>query len=261
MHLRRILTVMKHAWHHMLHSRETWVDVGWFPVINTLVFGGFATYIASQSGYVSAQLTIINIVLWYAIDVGSYSIAVGALWEVWARSFSSLFISPLTLPEFVAGHILFSSVKQVLILAILTTLCFVIFHVSPLQLGLMLPIYIVLLGLYGNAFGMLIFGLILRFGTGLQSMAWGLIMILQPLIGMYYPVEILPYPIQIFSKLLAPSYIFASIREQVATGSPNWGFVGIAGTLDILSLVFGYLFMKHMWERARRAGTLARMEE
>jgi ABC-2 type transport system permease protein len=245
----------------MLHSRETWIDIGWFPIVNTLSIGGLTVYFASQTQAEGVLFPIVAIVMWYAIEVGNYSIAIGALWEVWARSFSSLFISPLTIEEFVMGHILFSIFKQVLIIGLLSLLTTVFFHMSPLVFGYMLPIYLLLFALYGWAFGMFIFGLILRFGTGLQSLAWGLVFALQPLIGVYYPIEILPAPVSFMAHLIGPTYVYMSARHQMMNGSPLWSELGIALMIDGIALLLGYLFMKAMWERARRAGTLARMEE
>jgi ABC-2 type transport system permease protein len=257
----RIKAVMLHAWHHMLHSRETWVDIGWFPIVNTLSIGGLTMYFAGQAQTQEALFPIVALVMWYVIEVGNYSIAIGALWEIWARSFSSLFISPLRVEEFVVGHILFSVLKQVLILSILFVITSVLFHISPLVFGPVLPIYLVLLALYGWAFGMFVFGLILRFGTSLQSLSWGLIFALQPLIGIYYPVEVLPTPVRLLADFIGPTHVYHSARHQFLTGVPLWSDLSRALVIDLVALMIGYIFMKMMWERARRAGTLARMEE
>ncbi len=245
----------------MLHSRETWIDIGWFPVVTTLSIGGLTTYISRQNGSTESLFPLVAIVMWYAIEVGNYSIAIGALWEIWARSFSSLFISPLTVEEFVAGHILFSIFKQVIIVGLLSLITTVLFGISPIIFGYMLPLYLVLLAIYGWGFGMFVFGLILRFGTGLQSLAWGLVVGLQPLIGIYYPLDVVPPVLRVLSDSISPSHVFRSARSQIAGGEPLWDAIGTALILDIMTAIMGYIFMKAMWKRAREQGTLARMEE
>ena len=245
----------------MLHSRETWIDIGWFPVVSTLSLGGLTVYMAKQHNTPEAVFPLIAIVMWYALEVGNYSIAIGALWEIWAKSFSSLFISPLTVEEFVVGHIIFSLFKQAMIIGTLSILTTVLFGISPLTFGPILIVYLLLLAIFGWGFGMFVFGLILRFGTGLQSLAWGLVFGLQPLIGIYYPVDMLPAPIRAFSQVLAPTHVLTSARNQLSRGIPLWESIGVSFILDIIAVILGYMFMKSMWERARRSGSLARMEE
>jgi len=261
MRFHRIRSVIFHAWHHMQHSRETWIDIGWFPVVTTLSLGGLTTYMSRLNNSPEAVFPLIAIVMWYALEVGNYSIALGALWEIWAKSFSSLFISPLSVEEFVFGHIIFSVFKQLIIISLLSMITTLLFGISPFIFGPMLPIYVFLLAIYGWGFGMFVFGLILRFGTGLQSLAWGLVFGLQPLIGIYYPIVSLPPQIQFIAKLLAPSHVMTSARNQLKNGAPLWDSIGFAFVLDMLALLFGYFFMKHMWHRARKTGALARMEE
>ena len=104
-------------------------------------------------------------------------------------------------------------------------------------------------------------GMILRLGTRLQSLAWGFIYIIQPIVGVFYPVSVLPSVVQKIAYALPPTYIFESARAAVLTGSPIWNNLEIAGVLNIAYFVLSYLFMKDMWEWARRTGALARMEE
>jgi len=257
----RIKSVVIHAWHHLTHSVETWMDIFWFPMMQAFVFGGLALYFAKQGGESSAQVVVLGLLLWYGMEAGSYSIAVGALWEIWARNFSTLFVSPLTIGEFVVGHMIFGLFKQFTTVAILSLVAYMTFHFSIFSLGYSLPVHFVLLMVFGWAVGLIAFGLILRFGTKIQSMAWGLIYLIQPLIGVYYPVSILPPVIRNIANCLPATYVFSSAQNIIHTGMPRWDYLGIASVLDIVYFVFAYGFMKWAWEWARRAGTLARMEE
>lgn len=260
MHFRHINAILLHAWYHFRHSRETWVDMFWFPVIHTISISGLTIFFGSQGGS-GVTFTALAVMMWYMIEVGSYSIAVGTLWEVWSRSFSTLFISPVTITEFAVGQVIFSMFKQVLLLSIMSIIVYVAFGFSLLSLGGMLPVYLFLLALYGWAFGFIALGLILRFGTTLQSLAWGLVYMLQPLIGIFYPYNILPVPIQRVASLLAPTYVYETARVQLATGVIHaenlWRALGI----DIVTLAVAYLFMRQMWEWARKSGALARIEQ
>lgn len=257
----RVNTVVLHAWHHLTHSVETWMDIFWFPLIQAFVFGGVAVYFSRTGSTMTGLFVVMGIILWYSMEAGSYSITVGTLWEVWAHSFSSLFVSPLTLEEFVAGHMIFGLFKQVGTVALLSIVGYITFHFSIFSVGSTLPLHLLLLILFGNAIGMFILGMILRLGTRLQSLAWGFIYIIQPVVGVFYPVSVLPKSVQMIAYALPPTYVFESARTAVITGSPIWRNLAIAGVLNIVYFVLSYIFMKRMWEWARRAGALARMEE
>lgn len=261
MRLSRVWAVATHAWYHLKHSTETWTDIVWFPVINILVFSWFATYLAHATDRLYAMQFLAGLILWFAIEAGSYSIAVGTLWEVWSRSFSTIFISPLTLTEFIAGQIVFAVFKQVLVVGVASLVAFLVFSFSIFSIGPLLPLYILLLMVFGWATGMFVLGLILRLGSNIQSLAWGFIYIIQPFIGIYYPVDVLPHLAQKISYVLPPTYVYSSMRRSL-TGLPvSWEQLGIAVALDILYFTVGYVFMRAMWTWARKTGALARMEQ
>jgi len=257
----RIKSVIIHAWHHLTHSVETWVDMFWYPLIQAFVFGGIALFFARSSGSSAGKFIVMGVVLWYGMESGSYSIAVGTLWEIWARNFSSLFVSPLTIEEFVIGHTIFGLMKQTLTVIVMSLVGFITFHFSVLTIGITLPFHLLLVMLFGCAFGMFVLGLILRFGTRIQSLAWGLIYVIQPFIGVFYPISVLPPLLRHASYLLPPTYVFESARNAITRGAPRWDYLLIAFALDIAYFAAAYTFMKLMWEWARRSGELARMEE
>lgn len=261
MRLSRIWAVAVHAWYHLRHSTETWTDIVWFPAINVLVFSWFATFLATATDRVYAIQFLAGLILWFAIEAGSYSIAVGTLWEVWARSFSTIFISPLTLTEFIAGQIVFAVLKQVLVVAVASLIAYLVFSFSIFSIGALLPVYVVLLMIFGWATGMFVLGLILRLGSNIQSLAWGFIYIIQPFIGIYYPVEVLPQLAQKISYALPPTYIYTSMRRSLTGQTVLWDQLGMAVFLDAVYFVLGYAFMRAMWSWARKTGALARMEQ
>lgn len=261
MHWFRVKAVVLHASHHLLHSVETWMDIFWFPMLQAFVFGGLAVYLSQLQGNDSGRYIVMGIILWYAMEAGSYSIAVGTLWEVWAHSFSSLFVSPLTIEEFIAGHMIFGLFKQIATVTVLSIVGYVTFHFSIFSLGISLPVHLLLLILFGNVIGMFTLGIILRFGTRLQSLAWGLIYIIQPVVGVFYPISVLPEWMRMVARLLPPTYVFESARSAVEFGKPLWGNLGIAAVLILCYIILSYRFMKSMWEWARTTGALARMEE
>lgn len=260
MRWRRIKAVVIHSWHHLTHSMETWVDIFWVPMIQALVFGGVALFFSRTAGE-AAQFIVLGILLWSGMEAGSYSIAVGALWEIWAKNFTNLFVSPLTLEEFTLGHIIFGLFKQLLTVGVLSMVVYVVFHFSLFSIGASLPVDFLLLMIFGYSVGMFALGMILWFGTRIQSISWSLIYLIQPLVGVFYPVSILPDWVQKVAFMLPPTYVFESARAAMMTGEANWDYLWMAFILDIVFLTSGHLFMKAAWSRARHSGRLSKIEE
>ena len=73
---------------------------------------------------------------------------------------------------------------------VLGALAFFSFHTWSLGFGLV-PIVAVLL-VVGWAISLFVMGLVLRFGTGAEALAWGVMFVLLPLSGVFYPTEALP---------------------------------------------------------------------
>lgn len=258
MNIRRIKTVIKHSWYHLNHSMETWIDLIWFPVIQLLVFGFLTGYLAKEGG--SVNILLLGFVFWIIIQVGQYSITVGALWEIWSNSFSSLFISPLTLEEFAAGHMISGMVKAVGVFALSALVSQVFFSLSILPLGWMIFVYFAEMVLFSWSAGMFILALIFRYGTDIQSLAWGLVFIVQPLAAVFYPVEALPKSLQAISYIFPVTYVFEALRRQFSTGMIDVNLLAIGTALNALFFMLSYLFMRSMLDKAKESGSFVRLE-
>ena len=94
--------------------------------------------------------------------------------------------------EYVAGVALFGMVKLVMGVGVMVigAFAFFSFHTWSLGFGL-IPIAVTLL-VVGWAISLLVIGLVLRFGTGAEALAWGVMFVLLPLSGVFYPTDALP---------------------------------------------------------------------
>ena len=80
-------------------------------------------------------------------------------------------------------------VKLVLGIAVMTIAAFAFFSFHAWSLGIgLIPIAAVLL-VVGWAISLFVMGIVLRFGTGAEALAWGIMFVVMPLSGVFYPVE------------------------------------------------------------------------
>lgn len=253
----RVQTSLLHSWYHLSHSVETWVDLFWFSIIDIFVFGYMSLYFAKDEQ--TATFLVLGIMLWEVIRISQYTVSVGMLWEVWSKSFSSLFITPLSIWEFFMGQILSGFIKSVVVFSIISTLAYFIFDFSLTQFGVALPIYFMLLFAFAVATGLFVNALILRFGTTIQSLSWGLIFLFQPLSAIFYPLSILPQPIRNIAYISPITYVMESARYQLTNGTVLWQDLGISALLCVVYLVGACIFLHLMLQWSRKTGAFARM--
>lgn len=215
----RIKGYIYRHWLEFKASVDRKIEIFFFPVVDVLVFGFLSSYVAqgqSRSGLAAAILA--GIVFWTLLYNIQREIPFNLLDDVWSRNIFNLYSTPLRLSEIVAGTLILSAIKAVITTTIIVILTSLLFHLKLLTLGLSLAFYMSQLFLFGWAFGFFTSGIILRFGTRAQAMAWSLILVLYPFSGALYPLSVLPAPIAFIAKLVPVSYIFEGVRGFFQSG-------------------------------------------
>jgi len=197
-------------------------------------------------------------VLWHVIYQSQIAMSTGLLEETWTRNLLNLMVTPLREVEFVAGVALFGMVKLVMGVGVMVlgALAFFSFHTWSLGFGL-IPIATTLL-IVGWAISLFVMGLVLRFGTGAEALAWGVMFVLLPLSGVFYPTDALPTVMQPIALALPTTHAFTALRELVDTGTVNWTEVGIAAIGSVVALLLAGWFLVRMLKTFRKRGYITR---
>ena len=259
MNVGRITTILLHSWYHFWHSMETWVDLFLNSIIQMSVFVFIALYFSGGQS-LQGKFMIAGAILWNIIWVGQYTIAVGALWEIWSKNLSSLFVTPLTLEEFLTGHMIAGLIKSLASMSVTALVGFMMYRFSILQLNLWLIVYIAELIVFSWAMGMFVLAIILRFGTNVQSLSWLLVFLVQPFGAVFFPVTVLPRLLQTVSFGLPVTYVFEAIRAQISHGVIETNGLFIATILNLVYFVVSYLFIKFTFAAAKKSGGFAQIE-
>lgn len=260
MSIQRIKISILHSWYHFRHSMETWVDVFWNSALQMFVFSFIAVAFSGTSNELYGAYIVVGMILWNIVWSAEYAVTIGVLWEIWSHSLSTLFISPLTLEEFLVGQAVSSFFKAVTSVLVTATIGAAVFHFSLLTLSWPLVIYFIELFVFGIAAGMIVLSLILRWGTDVQSLAWSLVFLVQPFGAVFYPVEVLPLQIRWIAFGVPTTYIFETIRRQLVDGSINTHYLLIGTVLNIIYLILSYLLLRSTFAASKKSGALARME-
>ena len=241
---------------------EVIVDLPFFSLMTVVVFGFDTKFLASVMNPTVAQYLYLGTMMWEIIRITQYSMSLGALWNVWSHNFSNMFITPLSMPEYILAQVLSAAAKAIVLFAVIALVAAALFDFNVLRMGLgNLALLFVNLLWFGFTLGLFILGIILRLGTRIQALAWGLVLVFQPLTAAYYPLSVMPPALQAVARLFPPTYVFEAARASLETPVMRWADLGTAAVENALYFGLAVWFFNYMYRRSRETGQFARNEE
>jgi ABC-2 type transport system permease protein len=173
-----------------------------------------------------------------------------------------MFIAPLSMLEYVLAQMASAVIKAALLFAIAALIAAVAFDFNVLDMGpVTLALAFINLVWFGYTTGMFILGIILRVGTRIQALAWGLVLVFQPLTGAFYPLEVMPPVLQAIARAFPPTYVFEAARAGLSSPVVHWDWFAFALLENLLYFAAATWFFQFMYRRSRQTGQFARNEE
>jgi ABC-2 type transport system permease protein len=108
--------------------------------------------------------------------------------------------------------------------------------------------------------GIMVTGLIFRYTTKFQAMAWSFAGILMPLSCVFYPLSSLPSFLRPIASILPTTQSFEGMREVIERGGFSVSHFRLGLGLNVIYFVFAIFFFRWMFEAARSRGLLVKME-
>lgn len=236
-------------------------DVTLWPLVDVLMFGALAAFVGrggAGGGQQAAGYLLAGIILWHVVYQSQIAVSTGFLEETWTRNLLNLMVTPIRETEYVGGVVLFGLVKLVMGVSLMAigALAFFSFNVGTVGPALV-PIAAVLL-VVGFAISLLVIGFVLRFGHGAEALAWGVMFVLMPLSGIFYPIDALPRFIRPLALALPTTYAFTALR-RVVDGEPlDWGLIGIGACGAVALSAVAAWFLIRMLRLFRARGYVTR---
>lgn len=256
----RVRAIITRHWFVLLRSPQRWFDILIWPAVDTLLFGSLGVYVsrASGSGVKGVGFLLAGILLFHVIFQAQISVAVGFLEESWSRNLLNIMTTPLTEFEYIAGIALFGLGKLAFGIGVVALACwgFFAFAITDIGWGLF-PIMCVLL-VVGWAISLFVIGLVLRYGPSADILAWGILFVVMPLSGVFYPTEALPGVIQPVARVLPTTHIFRAGRLLLQGRPMPWGEIAYGAVATLALVGAGLLFVLHMLRVFRQRGYVTR---
>jgi ABC-2 type transport system permease protein len=259
----RIWAVARRHAYVLRRSPHRLFDVTVWPIVDTVLFGSLGVFFVRQGGPDSAAQAgvaylLSGIVLWHVVYQAQIAVSTGFMEETWSRNLLSLMVTPLRELELVAGIALFGLAKLVMGVGVVALAAFALYAFDVTALGLALVPVVAVLLVGGWAIALFVVGLMLRFGNGAEALAWGIMFVVMPLGGVFYPVEALPGLVRPVSELLPTTHAFAAGRELVDGGPMPWDELALAAVGTLVVTAAALAFVTRMLRLFRRRGYITR---
>lgn len=237
------------------------IEMIFWPLMDLFVWGFVTVYLHQLSPNLPGAVTFLlgAMIFWDIIYRSGQGVTMAFLEDVWTRNLLNVFVAPVRLAEFLMATFLVGLIKISIIVLLLAIVAALMYNFSLLSLGLALIPFFANLLLMGWAVGMFTTALILRFGQAVEALAWAIPFLIQPLSAVFYPLEVLPAPLQAVARCIPSTYVFEGMRT-VLKGQPLpvdnllWAF-GLNGMWIIAAAVFFH----RMFTSARTHGYLAKL--
>ncbi len=228
-----------------------------------LVWGFVSVYFKSLAADPASKIAAILIsamIFWDVLYRSQQAVSIAVVEDIWTQNIINILISPLRIWEWLAATFIYGFMKISLITALLTAIAATLYHFNLFHsLGLyMIPLLVNLL-FFGWALGVFTSALVVRWGHSAEALIWGIPYLVQPVSAIYYPVSVLPLPLQWIARSLPSTYVFEGIRAVTETGAMPWGHFWAALGLNLVCFLLASLFFAKMYDSARASGRLGRL--
>lgn len=239
------------------------LDLWYWPTLQMVMWGFITSFLHQNSSFFAQAFGVLlgAVMLWDVMFRGQMGFALSFFEEIWSRNLGHLLVSPLRPREFIYALLSMSVLRTVFGIFPATLLAIWFFGFNVYGLGLMLVAFFINLIMSGWSMGLLVSGLVLRYGMGAESLAWALIFGLAPLCAVYYPVAILPHWVQFLSWSLPPSYVFEGMRAVMIDKQIRPDLLMAAMGLNVIYLSAASWWFLDCLKSARRNGKLLQVGE
>ncbi|HLD02003.1 MAG TPA: ABC transporter permease [Patescibacteria group bacterium] len=256
MKLHRIYAIVLRYIYLFRRSYDRLSDVFYWPTIDLIVWGLTSAYLKTYVPNASPFILIIvsGILLWLIVWRAQYEISVNLLEELWNKNLINIFVSPLKFSEWIVSFLIVGIVKASVSVIFAMGVAFLLYKAHIFLYGLYLIPFFISLMLTGWWIGFIVAGIILRYGTRVQTLAWSLVAVFAPFSAIYYPISILPNWAQAIAAFIPVSYIFEGSRQIIETGHIDISKLFMSFTLNILYLFLAFVFLKRSFKKVLRKG-------
>lgn len=229
------------------------MDVTFWPLILLFSLTLFVSYLGDDPKILS--LVILGVMGWRAVYHAHMELASNYMEEYWSQSLTHLFITPIRPIELVLGSAVSGLFKFLLVLVLYYVITFFLYGFTVPD-PLLFAVSCFFLFVFGLSLGMMVLGIMFFYASEAFSLSFTIPDVFVLLSAAYYPLSILPGPLQTLALLLPSTHAFLLIKSTLSLGS--YDPVALVG-LSVLWFCAGYAALLFAFGRAKKTGRLVRV--
>src|SRR5208337_1562798 len=260
MQMRPVYAVVLRYFYLLRGTPGRWVPIFAWVAIDIILWGFISKYLNSVT---ASRLNFVPVLLGAVLLFDFFTrvmhgVAGVFLEDVWSRSFLNLFASPLTIPQYLLGLVITTTLTSLIGLMVMLLMATTVFGLSFFEYGLALVPFLLILFLFGVALGICTAAVVLRLGPSAEWFVWPVPAVVSPFAGVFYPLSTLPQWMQYLAKLLPLSYVFEGLRTIISGGALPVSSLLLGVILAVAYLLAACWFFKRVFRHAVKTGILAR---
>ena len=246
--------------------RRSWpriLELVYWPAVQLILWGFISKFFVTTSTWLAqaSGVLLAAVMLWDVLFRGQLGVSLAFFEEMYSRNLGYLFASPLRLFELIGALLLISMIRTLIGISGAALLAIPLFDFSIFGLGLPLLGFFFNLLVMGWAIGLLVSGLVLRYGLGAESLAWVAIFAIAPVSGIYYPIAVLPDWLQTVAWVLPSSHVFEGMRAVMFEHVFRADLMIQAAVMNVLLIMIGTGVFLRAFNSARQRGLLLNIGE
>ena len=254
------------ALRHLYLLRTSWpriLELMYWPTVQMILWGLVSTFLLTNSSWLAqaSGVLLAGVILWDVLFRGQLGLSLVFIEEMWSRNLGHLFSSPLRPWELIVALMMISLLRTLIGMGSAVGFAILLYHFSIFDLGLPLIAFFFNLIFMGWAVGLVVCGLVLRFGLGAESLAWFLIFAFAPVSCIYYPMEILPDWLKHIAEALPSALVFEGMRAVLFDGVFRYDLLWRALALNALYMALAIAAFMAFFHSARQRGLLHQIGE
>ncbi len=253
---------------HLALYRGSWprlLELAYWPVLQMLIWGFTASFVAARMGTGAAATAsaalLGGVLLWEVALRSQMGVAFSFMEEMWSRNLGQIFVSPLRPREFVTALLILSILRMLAGVLPAIGIAYLLYAFNLFAFGPVLVLFFANLIIMGWWVALGVVSLVLRHGAGAESLAWSLLFGVTPFAAVFYPVSVLPHPMQVVAAAVPASHVFEGMRAALFSGTIRWDQLAIAFALNAGWMAAACALFARQFRQARLRGALLNVGE
>jgi ABC-2 type transport system permease protein len=261
--LRRVYALVLRHTYLLRSSGPRILELVYWPTVQMVLWGFITMFLVNHSSWIAQASGVLlsGVLLWDVLFRSQLGVSLVFMEEMWSRNLGHLFVSPLRPFELGCALLTMSLIRTLIGVGGAALIAIPLFHYSIFSMGLPLLAFFINLIIMGWSIGLLVSGFVLRYGLGAESMAWIAIFAVQPVSGVYYPIDTLPVWLQYVAAALPSSHVFEGMRAVLFDHVFRADLLLQAALLNVVYLTAGFASFLAYFKIARVRGQLLHVGE